>query len=305
MGFVQRIVVPVDLSELCRSAVASALSLAKRFEASLHFVHAAQLGPLAVSPLFRVAEREAGSARDAVSADLRDLAARARTEGLVASWELCETDPVSAVRDAVVRRRADLVVMATHGYSGFRHFLFGSVAEWMLHGVPCPIWVVKQDEPDSAEFVRRVLWASDFSAHAERAGELAATIARAFGAELEAVHAYEVPPDILPYALPIPSGFEAELRVRAEELLKRAASKIALGHQSVTTHLERGSPPTAIARRAAECGAQVIAMGTRGHTGLAHLLLGSVSERTLRLAPCSVLVVPLVGGRETPQGDRL
>jgi nucleotide-binding universal stress UspA family protein len=302
MGFVQRIVVPVDLSELGRPAVERALSLAKRFEASLHFVHAAQLSQLAVSPLFRVAERDAESARDAVSAGLRELVTRAKTEGLAASWELCETDPVSAVRDAVARRRADLVVMATHGYSGFRHFLFGSVAEWMLHGVPCPIWVVKQ--PDAADPVRRVLWASDFSAHAQCAGELAARIARAFGAELEALHAYDVPPDILPYALPIPPGFEAELRVRAEELLERAAAKITLDHQPITTHLERGSPPAAIARRAAERGAQVIAMGTRGHTGLAHLLLGSVAERTLRLAPCSVLVVPLVGGAETPQGDR-
>jgi len=296
---IQRIVVPVDFSELTGPAVVRAISIAKRFEASLHFVHAVQPSPMAVAPLFSAAERDLDTTREVVLRALRELRQQVEAEGLGASSELHEADTVTAVREAVGERHADLVVMATHGYSGFRHFLFGSVAEWTLRGVPCPVWVVKEDEARAAKPIRRVLWATDFSAHAQQAGELGETLARAFGAELEAIHAYDIPPDILPYALPIPPNFEAELQARARELLEQAAAKVATGQRSIATHLGRGEPPSVIAERAAESGSQVIVMGTRGHTGLAHLLLGSVAERTFRVAACSVVAVPLV---EAPQG---
>lgn len=303
MHSIERIVVPVDLSELSRPAVARAIALAKQFEASLHFVHAAQLSSLTVPPLFSVEQRSSETGRETVSCALRDLRERAEAEGLSATSECRETDAVAAVREAVDQTHADLVVMATHGYSGFRHFLFGSVAEWMLRGVPCPVWVVKEEEAQAADPIRKILWATDFSAHAERAGELGVILAEAFGAELEAIHAYDVPPDILPYAIRMPPDFETELQVRARELIEQAAAKISKGQGAVGTHLGRGSPPTVIAEQAVQRGAQVIVMGTRGHTGFAHLLLGSVAERTLRLAQCSVVVVPLVGGAEELQGD--
>ena len=50
-------------------------------------------------------------------------------------------------------------------------------------------------------------------------------------------------------------------------------------------------PSEAILAAAGEIGADLIVMGTHGHTGLKHVLLGSVAERTIRLAPCSVLTV--------------
>jgi nucleotide-binding universal stress UspA family protein len=57
------------------------------------------------------------------------------------------------------------------------------------------------------------------------------------------------------------------------------------------THLRRGRPSLVIAEAAKELRSQLIVMGTRGSNGLEHALLGSVAERTLRRAPCSVLAV--------------
>ena len=54
-------------------------------------------------------------------------------------------------------------------------------------------------------------------------------------------------------------------------------------------------PAEAIGRQAEEIGADLIVMGTRGLTGLKHVLLGSVAERTLRVAPCAVLTVKEAG----------
>jgi nucleotide-binding universal stress UspA family protein len=59
----------------------------------------------------------------------------------------------------------------------------------------------------------------------------------------------------------------------------------------VTAHLREANPSDAILDVAREIDADLIVMGTRGLTGLKHVLLGSVAERTLRLAPCSVLTV--------------
>ena len=59
----------------------------------------------------------------------------------------------------------------------------------------------------------------------------------------------------------------------------------------VTLHSRRGHPSGVIAETAEEIGCQLIVMGTRGNSGLSHVLLGSVAERTLRMAPCSVLAV--------------
>ena len=57
------------------------------------------------------------------------------------------------------------------------------------------------------------------------------------------------------------------------------------------SHLTEVPAAPSIARTAEDLGADLIVMGTHGHTGIKHILLGSVAERTLRLAPCSVLTV--------------
>jgi nucleotide-binding universal stress UspA family protein len=58
-----------------------------------------------------------------------------------------------------------------------------------------------------------------------------------------------------------------------------------------SSHLSEVPAASAIVGQAEELGVDLIIMGTRGHTGLKHVLLGSVAERTLRHAPCSVLTV--------------
>jgi universal stress protein E len=60
---------------------------------------------------------------------------------------------------------------------------------------------------------------------------------------------------------------------------------------AATPHLSEGPAAPAIVGLAERLGADLIVMGTRGHTGLRHVLLGSVAERTLRHAPCSVMTV--------------
>lgn len=140
--------------------------------------------------------------------------------------------------------------------------------------------------------IRTILVPLDYSEHSARALETAVEMARGLGAVIHLVHAFEVPvPIVTPYEVAIPENYVEPVREEATRRLEEARDKVAAQGIEVTAHLTESPAATAIVRIAEEVGADLIVMGTRGNTGLKHLLLGSVAERTLRLAPCSVLTV--------------
>ncbi len=140
--------------------------------------------------------------------------------------------------------------------------------------------------------VNSVLAATDFSEHSQQAVDAAIAIAKQFGAELHLVHAFQTPVPILsPYEVVVPDGFLEQARNSAGRKLNTVVEKISSEGVEVTSHLTEIPAAPSIARLAGELGVDLIVLGTRGNTGLKHSLLGSVAERTIRLAPCSVLTV--------------
>ncbi len=140
--------------------------------------------------------------------------------------------------------------------------------------------------------IRKILVATDFSQHSARALEAAVELAVRFDAEVDVLHAFDLPiPLVTPYEVAIPDGYLDETRSAAAQKLAAAAEEVSARGVEVRTHLGEVPAAPAIAKAAEELAADLIVMGTRGNTGLKHVLLGSVAERTLRLAPCSVLAV--------------
>lgn len=138
--------------------------------------------------------------------------------------------------------------------------------------------------------VRRILFPTDFSEPARQAQKYAAALAEKFGAELHAMNV--VPEIILPatdsytvWTLP-EGGMKAQLDA-AEALLK---TEVGLP-TTVIRHVTVGFPVEEIMKYAGEHDIDLIVVGTHGHTGLSHLLLGSVAEKLVRLATCPVLTV--------------
>jgi nucleotide-binding universal stress UspA family protein len=84
---------------------------------------------------------------------------------------------------------------------------------------------------------------------------------------------------------------ERKIEASAGESLNSVYERLKDTRLSVHLHCQRGRPSVVISEVAEKTGCQMIVMGTRGNTGLSHVLLGSVTERTLRKAPCSVLTV--------------
>jgi len=138
----------------------------------------------------------------------------------------------------------------------------------------------------------RIVIAVDFSEHSAEAVQAGTELAKQFGAEVHLIHAFEIPvPVLTPYEVALPDNFVGDARSAARRELDSVEKQVGGAGVQVSAHLRDGPPDTAIDELAREIDADLIVMGTRGNTGLKHVLLGSVAERTLRHAPCPVLTI--------------
>ena len=142
-----------------------------------------------------------------------------------------------------------------------------------------------------AEF-KTILVPHDFSDDANAALETALDLARRLGAEIHLLHSYQQPIDALsPYGVAIPAGMIPEIRDAALARLRAIAERHAGSGVRLHVRVVEGTPSLAITDATESLHADLVVMGTRGLTGLRHLLLGSVAERTVRTARCPVLTV--------------
>lgn len=193
---------------------------------------------------------------------------------------------------------ADVIVMGTHGRRGVRRLVLGSVAAEVLRGASCPVLTVGPECDEAAE-VRRILVPVDFSEHSQRALAHAKEIAGLFGARLDVLHVIEevALPDAYGYQLiPIALG---QVQARSREVLERLLQQAPGPEVPASIEVRPGYPALTIADYAAETGADLIVLSSHGRTGLRRLLIGSVAEQVLRLAPCPVFVVKSFGKRLT------
>ena len=144
--------------------------------------------------------------------------------------------------------------------------------------------------------VHKILVPIDFSEHSQRALEEAIALAKKFGAELHLLHCLELftPIAFAPYNATDYRAFDSlrqDFYQAAQAQLSNWSRRAAAAGVSVREHLAEKRASEAAIELARKIGADLIVMGTQGFSGLKHLLLGSVAERTVRLAPCPVLTV--------------
>lgn len=150
--------------------------------------------------------------------------------------------------------------------------------------------------------VRRVLHATDLSSAARPAWEHAQQLGRLFGAEVLLLHVVPVTPVPLTAYLPwklveeLREAEEGKARVQLDTLLDGPRDP----RLKTRVRIEPGTPTSRILEVAREEDADLIVMGTHGHSGLGRVLLGSVADRVVRLAPCPVVTVP--AGVDPPLG---
>src|SRR5919199_1249689 len=142
--------------------------------------------------------------------------------------------------------------------------------------------------------LRRILVPTDFSKHSANALTYAAAFAEKFGAELYLLYVAQDLAVFFPDAVsaaPPPVPPVEEITAAARESLQRLVREQGLERLRVHTEACQGTPFAEIIRFAREKEIDLIVMGTHGRSGLAHVLLGSVTEKVVRKAPCPVLTV--------------
>lgn len=142
--------------------------------------------------------------------------------------------------------------------------------------------------------LRRILVPTDFSKFSRIALAYASAFAEKFGAELYLLHVVQdlavFIPDMVTVAPPPAPSVEQMTRA-VQDAFDRIIKENQLDRLNIHREVREGTPFYEIVRYAKEQNINLIIMGTHGHTGLTHMLLGSVTEKVVRKAPCPVLTV--------------
>lgn len=165
-----------------------------------------------------------------------------------------------------------LVIMGLHGASRLYRVFMGNVTARVISHSPCNVLVVRKDCPLS---FKKILIASDGSPHSYAAWEEAVQVVKRMGSNLTAVSVAS-------------NGLNQEMAKMVVDKLAIEAEREGL---TVKTSVLQGRPYAAIIEAAQEQGTDLVIMGALGLTGLKSFFLGSVTERVIAGAPCSVLVV--------------
>ena len=157
-------------------------------------------------------------------------------------------------------------------------------------------WVAFSDDTQHGGLVniQTILVPTDFSDDADQALTTAIELAGLLGAGITVVHAYSL---VVPMATPmmgggtLPQEYYDQMRAEATAQVERATDRVTAAGIKATGVTLPGPASTAIVSQAEQLSAGLIVMGTRGLSGLKHVMLGSVAERVVRTASCPVLTV--------------
>jgi len=185
---------------------------------------------------------------------------------------------------------SDLIVMGTHGRTGLRWLLAGSVAISVLRRAHCPVLALHAAQvPLSTQDFNVILHPTDFSESSQAALRVARSLARDLGSRLVLLH-------VAPLEVYVSGMIASEPDVQVYRETMEETRKRLDGPDlkyPVETRMSRGDASDEIVRQAEELGCGLIVMGTHGRTGLGKLLMGNVAESVLPRAHCPVLVVKI------------
>jgi nucleotide-binding universal stress UspA family protein len=283
------VLLAVDGSTCSTNAARVGLGVARAHGADVHAVHAVQPRRRAWDSAAEAEDRRERG--EAVLAAVADLAGDA---GVTVETHLVEGDPPAAIVETATACGADVVVAGRHGRGNLGERLLGSVAQRVLQRSDVPVLVVPDVERPVADSPDRVLATTDGSDAALSAAPYAAGLADGFDATLHVLSAVDVARE---GGLFSAGGVSASYVERLEE---RAGDRVAAfadavrETSSVPVHeaVRRGAPHAAIREYVDAEGVGAVVMASRGQSSAAGHLLGSVTDRVLRVVDVPVLVVP-------------
>ena len=293
------IIVGTDFSATAAAAMDWAAELARQQGARIELVHAV-MTPLSTPATFPApglvpsGDQLSAEIQQAARDRLGQAAEALRQREISVDTYLGVGTPAQVILERAEETGAELVAVGTRGLSGLSHVLLGSTAQRAIQGSPCPVLAVHPGDSERHRPIRTILVPTDFSDDAERAIHTALQLLAPLEQEarLILIHAFNLPIEYTAYG-PIPTSihFLRDTGLEAERLLQEKAESLEREGMTVDWVAREGDPAAVIAHAAEERGADLIAIGTHGRSGLMHLLLGSTAERVVQHAPCPVMTV--------------
>jgi nucleotide-binding universal stress UspA family protein len=144
----KKILAPIDFSPASRNGLKHAARFAEEFSAELVLLYV--LEPPASASFVAIPGAVAFSEADFAKAEknLRSLVASVRPQADESHWKVRVGVPSHEIVEAAREADVDLIVIATHGYTGWKHFCIGSTAERVVRAAPCPVLVVREKEQE-------------------------------------------------------------------------------------------------------------------------------------------------------------
>lgn len=290
---------PLDFSETSLRATTYAQAFAHWYGATLTLLHVVPTLDTAIEPAvgMDVAERILlATSRDAVMAELRRL-----------PGPPVEDDRTSLVADSgvvhttILRHAAtlpaDLLVMGTHGRSGFSRLFLGSVTERVVRNATCPVLTVPPAPGTGTALpvvFKNILCGVDFSPASMAALQWALELGRQSGGRVTVLHAIEFlhEPEPSPFLDLDLAKYHRQAITRAGEWLHARLAGEPHTWCAIDEVVVVGRGAEQLLLRSADGGADLIVMGAQGAGGIEAMLSGSTSQPVLRGATCPVLSVP-------------
>lgn len=292
---IKLILCPIDFSEFSVRAYRHALSLAKHYRAKLVAQHIVELSRYPYAD-YGACEGDyaafAQALRKGGEEQLREFMKNHTYDEVRPDFAVHQGSAPDCILTFAQERKADLIVMGTHGRRGYDRLVLGSVTNRVIRKTPCPVLAICNPSHDSAETIEdthdhhlnRILFCTDFSENSELALNYAISATEEYDAELTLLHVVE----------------ESQNQAESEEAIAKASEqldKLIPRERSKTlktkmkTAVRMGKPYQQIIQLASEAKIDMVAMGVRGRGALDLAVFGSTTYRVLQLGPCPVLAI--------------
>lgn len=259
----KKILVPTDFSEHAEYALKVAAQIAKKVNAEIYLLHMLEL-PSQMSDLaVRGAEGpEIVFAIKKVHEQFQSAKEKPYLQGVVVTEAVQFAKTFEGIIESSKKNAIDLIVMGSHGASGFEEMFVGSNTEKVVRTSEIPVFVVKSDLDISV--LKKLVFASDFSSEIEDAFPKALNFADMMGVELQML------------MVNTPNNFKTT--AASEALMSNFISKYGLSNQ-VSLHVYNDENlESGILNFAEKVNADIIGISTHGRTGISHFFNGSLSE---------------------------
>ena len=302
---IRRILCPIDFSDFSRRALDHAVAIAKWYDATVTLLHVCAITPVAAyapgsgTPPHVVLTPDD---REALLASMKRFAESEAGTTVPIDFEIVQGHTADRILARATAIPADLLVLGTHGRSGFERLVLGSVTEKVLRKATCPVLSVPKGAPDVVPappvLFKRIVCAADFSDCSMHALEYALSLAQEADAHLTVVHVLELPADlpreIHETVLGGPRNLLEYVTLAEEDRrarLRDAIPERVRAHGAVDTILATGKPYREILRVAEERQADLLVIGVHGRGAADRLLFGSTAQHLVRQATCPVLTL--------------